>query len=327
MSSRWRSAASAPLLPAWPGNVAIAASAAQPGSCPEMSQPTFRFAPSPNGELHLGHAYSALLNQQLARQADGRLLLRIEDIDSARCTPEYGQGAVGDLAWLGIDWEEPVRRQSEHFADYPRRSAADPRGLVYPAFMSRGEIRSLHRRGGSRRPALAARPGRRAALSRGRPDAESERERRRRMATRHAFAWRLDCQAAMAGLAGPLSFDRGRGRDAVGVAPGRRRSGTPGATSCSPARTCRRAITSPSSSTTRCRGSAMSCAAGICLPPPPCSGSCRCMLGLPEPRYFHHRLIVGPDGRKLSKSNRDTGIAALRAAGLTPADVRAKLPL
>ena len=83
-----------------------------------MTRPVFRFAPSPNGELHLGHAYSALLNARLARETGGRLLLRIEDIDIGRCTPEFEEAIYRDLAWLGIEWEEPVRRQSEHFADY-----------------------------------------------------------------------------------------------------------------------------------------------------------------------------------------------------------------
>ena len=85
-----------------------------------MTRPIFRFAPSPNGELHLGHAYSALLNAEMAKKARGRLLLRIEDIDTARCTPEFEAGIYRDLEWLGIGWEEPVRRQSEHFAEYSR---------------------------------------------------------------------------------------------------------------------------------------------------------------------------------------------------------------
>ena len=99
-----------------------------------MSAPVFRFAPSPNGELHLGHAYSALLNARLAKQAGGRLLLRIEDSDVTRCTPEFEAGIFRDLEWLGFDWERPVRRQSEHFAEY--RTALDRligEGLVYPA--------------------------------------------------------------------------------------------------------------------------------------------------------------------------------------------------
>src|SRR4051794_23561897 len=80
--------------------------------------PVFRFAPSPNGHLHLGHVRSALLNADMARASGGRLLLRIEDIDATRCRPEYEQAIYEDLAWLGIQWEEPVRKQSEHLDTY-----------------------------------------------------------------------------------------------------------------------------------------------------------------------------------------------------------------
>src|SRR6202011_1277920 len=106
-----------------------------------MMPPVFRFAPSPNGLLHLGHAYSALLNFDLARQAGGRLLLRIEDIDATRCRPEFEAAIVEDLAWLGIEWEQPVRRQSEHFDDY--RAALEKlqtMRLTFPSFESRAEI-------------------------------------------------------------------------------------------------------------------------------------------------------------------------------------------
>ena len=106
-----------------------------------MTQPVFRFAPSPNGRLHLGHAYSALLNAELAKRVRGRFLLRIEDIDLTRCRPELEAGIYEDLAWLGLAWEEPVRRQSEHFGEY--RAAVErlkARDLVYPCFCSRKEI-------------------------------------------------------------------------------------------------------------------------------------------------------------------------------------------
>ena len=106
--------------------------------------PVFRFAPSPNGYLHLGHAFSALLNFDLARRAGGRLLLRIEDIDPTRCKVEYEEAICQDLAWLGIAWEMPVRRQSAHLADY--RAALDKletQGLIYPSFESRAEIAKL----------------------------------------------------------------------------------------------------------------------------------------------------------------------------------------
>src|SRR3954470_15858397 len=109
-----------------------------------MPPPVFRFAPSPNGYLHLGHAYSALLNFELARRSGGRLLLRIEDIHSSRCSPEFEAAIAEDLGWLGIAWERPVRRQSEHLADY--RAALEKLsalGLVYPAFESRAEITKL----------------------------------------------------------------------------------------------------------------------------------------------------------------------------------------
>src|SRR2546430_4183269 len=106
--------------------------------------PVFRFAPSPNGYLHLGHAYSALLNFDLARRASGRFLLRIEDIDATRCRPEFEAAIHEDLAWLGISWETPVRRQSEHFARYRDAggSLAGP-GLIYPGFERRAEIGRL----------------------------------------------------------------------------------------------------------------------------------------------------------------------------------------
>src|SRR6266702_331993 len=109
-----------------------------------MPPPVFRFAPSPNGYLHLGHAYSALRNFDLARQSGGRFLLRIEDIDLTRCRPEFEAAIYEDLAWLGISWETPVRRQSAHFADYRDAVAKlSARGLIYPSFESRAEIARL----------------------------------------------------------------------------------------------------------------------------------------------------------------------------------------
>ena len=131
-----------------------------------MPPPVFRFAPSPNGYLHLGHAYSALLNFDLARKRGGRFLLRIEDIDATRCRPEFEAAIYEDLAWLGISWETPVRRQSEHFAVY--REAVEKLadlGLIYPAFESRAEIARLVAQRGDR-SAVAARSRWCAALSR-----------------------------------------------------------------------------------------------------------------------------------------------------------------
>src|SRR5205085_4353485 len=109
-----------------------------------MTTTLYRFAPSPNGYLHLGHALSALVNFDMARAAGGRLLLRIEDIDETRCRSEYEQAIYEDLRWLGIAWEQPVRRQSEHFDDYRAALARlDAQGLIYPSFESRAEIAGL----------------------------------------------------------------------------------------------------------------------------------------------------------------------------------------
>src|SRR5437868_12423098 len=109
-----------------------------------MTTPTFRFAPSPNGYLHLGHALSALVNFDMARAMGGRFLLRIEDIDATRCRPEFEDAIGEDLAWLGIDWEKPVRRQSEHLDAYrAARARLDALGLIYPSFESRSEIARL----------------------------------------------------------------------------------------------------------------------------------------------------------------------------------------
>src|SRR5262249_29563879 len=109
---------------------------------PDAPVPTFRFAPTPNGALHLGHARSAILNFEAARASGGRFLLRIEDIDATRSRPEYDAAIHDDLAWLGLDWERPVRRQSEHMADYAAALARlEEKGLVYRSFESRADIR------------------------------------------------------------------------------------------------------------------------------------------------------------------------------------------
>src|SRR5919198_4337101 len=109
-----------------------------------------RFAPSPTGLLHLGHAYSALFAWQRAREAGGRFLLRLEDIDATRCRPDYAEAILRDLAWLGLDWDGPVRRQSEHFDAY--RAALDlldAEGMLYPCFCTRGEIQAEIARAGA----------------------------------------------------------------------------------------------------------------------------------------------------------------------------------
>lgn len=285
-----------------------------------MTRPIFRFAPSPNGDLHLGHAYSALLNARLAMETDGRLLLRIEDIDVARCTPEFEEGIYRDLAWLGIEWEEAVRRQSDHFADYAE--ALDrlvDAGLAYPSFMSRGEARALI--------VEAEAAGREWPRD---PDGVplfptverrlSPSERRARIDDGEPFAWRLDIDAALAHAPKPLLWDE------QGSGP----AGETGRIAANPAAwgdvvIARKEV--PTSYhlavvvddalqgvTHVVRGRDLFHATGI-------QRLLQELLGLSAPVYLHHDLILGDDGRKLSKSKRDTGLAALRAAGLTPADI------
>lgn len=285
-----------------------------------MTLLTFRFAPSPNGALHLGHAYSALLNRKLARAAGGRLLLRIEDIDTARCTPDLEAGLYRDLEWLGLEWEMPVRRQSEHFAEYAVLLDRLVReGLVYPAFMSRGEIR-----------AFIADSGRTADWPRD-PDGApfypaadkglSGKERQMRIAEGVPFSWRLDMEAATARAGRGLSWVEftdeslsalrrveARPQDWGDVIVARRDIPT----SYHLAVVADDALQGVSHVV---RGMDLYHATGV-------QRLLQELLGLPAPRTFHHRLILGPDGRKLSKSLKDTGLAALREAGVTADAVR-----
>ena len=289
-----------------------------------MTLLTFRFAPSPNGELHLGHAYSALLNQKLAKATDGRLLLRIEDIDTTRCTPEFEAGIFRDLRWLGLDWEEPVRRQSEHCAVY--QTALDRlirEELVYPAFMSRGDIRAFiadsEKRGRHwpRDPdGVPHYPAQDKALP--------MKERKRRIAENAPFAWRLDVEAAVARVGEPLAWTEfmdetlvatrlveARPQDWGDVIVARREIPT----SYHLAVVVDDALQRISNVV---RGQDLFSATGV-------QRLLQEVLGLPQPSYFHHRLILGPDGRKLSKSLGDSGLAALREAGVQANEIRRRV--
>ncbi|MBX9465429.1 MAG: tRNA glutamyl-Q(34) synthetase GluQRS [Aquamicrobium sp.] len=285
-----------------------------------MTRSVFRFAPSPNGELHLGHAYSALLNARLARETGGRLLLRIEDIDIGRCTPEFEEAIYRDLAWLGIEWEEPVRRQSDHFADYAE--ALDrliDAGLAYPSFMSRGEARAMIVEAEATGREWPRDPDGAPLF----PTAErglSSRERRARIDEGEPFAWRLDIEAALAHVAHPILWDE-QGSGPTGETG--RITADPGAwgdvviarkevpTSYHLAVVVDDAL---QGITHVVRGRDLFHATAV-------QRLLQELLGLSAPVYLHHDLVLGDDGRKLSKSRKDTGLAALRAAGLTPADI------
>lgn len=286
---------------------------------PTGVQPVFRFAPSPNGELHIGHAYSALFGFALCRRAGGRFLLRIEDIDPTRCRPEYEQGIYRDLAWLGLEWEEPVRRQSDHLDDY--RAATDrlrSAGLIYPSFMSRAEIAAATTdpswpRDPDRAPLY---PGTDRDLE---PDAIQT-----RIAAGDAYALRLRIDKAVAmaiDMAGPLTWnEQGKGPDGetgtIAANPSAwgdfmvARKDTPTSYHLAVV------VDDAEQSVTHVvRGQDLfaATAAHVLL---------QRLLGLPSPIYHHHALVNDEAGRKLSKSDGATSLRSLREAGATPTDIR-----
>jgi glutamyl-Q tRNA(Asp) synthetase len=281
--------------------------------------PVFRFAPSPNGLLHLGHAYSALLNFDRAREAGGRLLLRIEDIDATRCRPEYETAIDEDLAWLGIVWETPVRRQSEHLADY--RAALEKLsalGLVYPAFESRAEIAKLVAAREADGPWLRDPDG--APLYPGDAKALAADERARLIDTGVPYALRLDMAAACRRVGGLTWDELGEGPDGEhGLVPARpeawgdvilARKETP--TSYHLSVVVDDALQGVSEVV---RGQDLFHATSV-------HRLLQVLLGLPHPVYRHHALIHDEVGRKLSKSTRATGLGELRAKGISPAGIR-----
>ena len=165
---------------------------------------TTRFAPSPTGLLHLGHAYSALLSWRRARETGGRFLLRLEDIDPVRCSPAHAAAILADLTWLGLDWDGPVRVQSEHMATYHAvLDGLHGQGLLYPCFCSRSEI--LHELARSCLAPHQAPDG--SLLYPGSCRHLDPGLRRERLAAGQPHAWRLDMQAAMARIVAPLWFE------------------------------------------------------------------------------------------------------------------------
>ncbi|MGY8704712.1 tRNA glutamyl-Q(34) synthetase GluQRS [Bradyrhizobium sp. 18BD] len=281
--------------------------------------PVFRFAPSPNGFLHLGHAYSALLNFDCAREAGGRLLLRIEDIDATRCRPDYEAAIYEDLAWLGIAWEMPVRRQSEHLAEY--RAALDKLsalGLVYPAFESRAEIAKLVAAREADAPWPRDPDG--APIYPGHAKSLPADERARLIDSGAPYALRLDMAAARQHVAGLTWGELGEGPDGErGIVAARpeawgdvilARKETP--TSYHLSVVVDDALQGVSEVV---RGQDLFHASSV-------HRLLQTLLGLPEPAYRHHPLIRDEAGRKLSKSSGSTGLRELRSAGTSPAGIR-----
>jgi glutamyl-Q tRNA(Asp) synthetase len=272
-----------------------------------------RFAPSPNGYLHLGHAYSALNAYAAARGAGGRFLLRIEDIDRTRARPEFETAVYEDLAWLGLAWEEPVRRQSEHFAEYAADlDRLERRGLLYPCFCTRREIES----------ALTAPHGPEGAIYPGTCRVLGATERARRIGAGAPFARRLDLELALA-EAGSLTFVEAG--TAIDVDPARLRAEIGDvvlARKDVPASYHVAVVHDDALQgvTLVVRGEDLAFAT-------PLHRLLQALLDLPTPEYRHHRLITDEAGRRLAKRDDAATLRALRASGAPPAAVRARLGL
>lgn len=276
-------------------------------------KPVTRFAPSPTGSLHKGHAYSALLAHAFAREWGGRFLLRIEDIDPTRCTAENTLGIFEDLAWLGLEWETPVRHQSAHLDDYAAsaRTLAE-HGLLYPCFCTRRDIlREIERAGyaphGSEGPLY---PGLCRHLS---PD-----ERAARLAVGEPHALRLDLAKALAltgtdlvwqdAFTGPQIARPERLGDVVLV---RKDIGT----------SYHLAVVHDDALqgiTDIIRGVDLFEATHL-------HRLLQALLGYPVPAYHHHHLLTDAEGQRLAKRNRAITLKSLREAGTTPVQLREEL--
>ena len=284
-----------------------------------MDRPIFRFAPSPNGYLHLGHAFSALLNHDMARDRGGRLLVRIEDIAPSRCRPEYEAAIYAELRWLGISWEEPVRRQSEHFGDYRAALARlEAQGLIYPSFESRSEITALvaereRRERWPRDPdGVPLYPGNARELP------PAERERRRDAGAPYALRLAMDRAVVRAGALHWTETGAGpQGQSGLIAAPPEMWGDVVLARKEAPTSYHLAVVVDDALQGVShvARGQDLFWSTGV-------HRLLQALLGLPEPTYHHHRLVLDAAGRKLSKSTQATSLRALRAAGAAPADIR-----
>ncbi|MBI3439131.1 MAG: tRNA glutamyl-Q(34) synthetase GluQRS [Proteobacteria bacterium] len=269
-----------------------------------------RFAPSPTGYLHLGHALSALTAFDAARAAGGRFLLRIEDIDRGRARPEFEATIYEDLAWLGIEWETPVRRQSEHMGEYTRvLDGLIERGLLYRDFRTRREIAD----------AIASAPhGVNEDVFRG--EALAEAEEAERLAAGEPFAWRLSLKKARAAL-GPAYFSLVfEGETGVVRADPERHGDVVLARKDFPTSYHLASVWDDALQgvTHVIRGDDLREAAHLHV-------LLQRLLDLPRPIYRHHGLVLGEDGKRLAKRATGVTLRALRERGKTPADVRAMI--
>lgn len=280
-----------------------------------MNLPTFRFAPSPNGRLHLGHAFSALLNERMARETGGCFLLRIEDIDTVRCMPGLTEVMLTDLAWLGLRWEEPVLRQSQHLERYHAvQQTLRDRGLLYPCFCSRQDIARNTGRDAPRDPeGQPLYPGTCRHISAELRDV--------RLARGDPAAWRIDMTLASAELRAPLAFMEESSGSAIAEIAHPQAWGDVVLVRKDIGTSYHIAVVTDDARqgiTKIVRGRDLFHATAI-------HRLLQHLLALPVPQYFHHALIGDETGRKLSKSLGSRSLDDLRQEGISPEDVRRAL--
>jgi glutamyl-Q tRNA(Asp) synthetase len=283
-----------------------------------------RFAPSPTGLLHLGHAYSALTAFDAAREAGGRFLLRIEDIDTTRARPEFERAIHEDLRWLGLEWETPVRRQSEHFSDYAAAlEKLRALGVLYRCFLTRKEIAEQ-----SASAPHGEGEGPEGLVYRGPTHPMSEDEERERLAQGQAFAWRLSMRYSQDLLGEEFArlvfVEQREGSNEEQIVAARPethgdvilgRKDTPASYHL--------AVVHDDALqrvTHVIRGEDLRASTHVHV-------LLQKLLGLTSPVYRHHRLLTGPDGKRYAKRDRSLTLASLRAEGLSPSDIRARIGL
>jgi glutamyl-Q tRNA(Asp) synthetase len=277
-----------------------------------------RFAPSPNGYLHLGHAYSALQNEKVARELGGELLVRIEDIDIERCRKSFEEALFEDLAWLGIEWQPPARRQSEHFADYSNAlDGLRERGLLYPCFCTRSDVTRVV--GGARD---WPRDPDGTPLYPGTCRHMSEEERVHRLNAGQNAALRINMDEAM-GLAGMrlgwCEFGEGDAPRDVSAEPALWGDAVIGRKDIPASYHIAVVVDDALQGITDVvRGQDLFDATSL-------HRLLQALLDLDAPHYHHHTLLRDSSGDKLSKSARAKSLRSLRAEGFTPQDVRRRL--
>lgn len=283
-----------------------------------------RFAPSPTGRLHLGHAYSALLARDIARREGGLLLLRIEDIDTTRCRPEYEAGIYEDLHWLGLTWPEPVRRQSNHFDDYAGAlEKLRALGVLYRCFLTRREIAAQ-----AMSAPHAPGEGTDSVIYRGPSTPMSSDEEQMRLARGDAFAWRIAMNYSQDLLGEEFARLEFREHD-IATNVERIITATPAihgdailARKDTPAsyHLCVTHDDALQGITHVIRAEDLRDATHIHV-------LLQRLLKLPTPVYSFHPLLTGPDGKRYAKRDASLTLAALRKSGVSPADIRARIGL